>query len=201
MSDKHFTVEWNASLGFGFSSASDENFGEGVDEAHRTLDDAKRRVDQLLTSDEQTTPPLPVLLSRLRERFGVTQQELASRLGVRQATVSGIERRYDIQLSTLDRVVEALGGKLEIIAVFPGVRYRVDSRSSTKDCEEVATPHECSGGGTAGVDCAPIEASVRKDPKGAGSIRFASLERHHQIEPSARIARIVREQGFFAECA
>src|SRR5579863_5981798 len=166
LSEKHFTVEWSAAAGFGFSSAGDENFGEGVDETFRTLGQAKRRVDQLLTTDEQTAPPSPVLLSRLRERFGLTQQELASKLGVRQATLSGIERRQDIQLSTLQRVVEALGGKLEIIAVFSGVRYRVDSGLPARPSEEVA-PFGCADGIRRG-DCEPSETSVRKEPKGEG---------------------------------
>lgn len=200
LSEKHFTVEWSASVGFGFSSGSDENFGEGVDETLPTLDDAKRRVDQLLTSDEQTTPPLPVLLSRLRERFGVTQQGLASRLGVRQSTVSGIERRQDIQLSTLHRVIEALGGKLEIIAAFEGVRYRVDSRLLAQQSEDEAPPLE-SDCGMRRIDCESSETSIRKEPRGAESIRFASLEQHHQLEPSERIAQLVRKHGFFAECA
>jgi transcriptional regulator with XRE-family HTH domain len=199
LSEKHFTVEWSVSAGFGFSSASDQNFGEGVDETLRTLDDAKRRVDQLLTTDEQTAPPLPVLLSRLRERFGLTQQELASKLGIRQATVSGIERRQDIQLSTLQRVVEALGGKLEIIGVFSGVRYRVDSGLSARPSEEVTPPLACADGVRQG-DCEPSETSARKEPKGGG-VRFASLEQHHQLEPSERIAQLVRKHGFFAECA
>ena len=87
---KHLIVEWSKQTGFGVSSASDENFGEGPDEVVELLQGAQERVDQLLTTSEQTSPRLPVLLSRLRERRGVTQQELASRLGVRQASISGI---------------------------------------------------------------------------------------------------------------
>ena len=79
---------------------------------------------------EQTSPPLTVLISRLRERRGLTQQDLASKLGVKQATISGMERRTDIQLSTLRRVIQALGGYLEVLALFPDSKYRINLPSS-----------------------------------------------------------------------
>ena len=128
--DRQIAVEWCATAGFGVSNVSDENFGEAPDERFQSLGDVKRRIDELLTSSARTSPPFQVLLSRLRQRRGMTQQELALRLGVQQATVSGIERRSDIQLSTLWRVVEALGGELEIATVFPEGRYRIDVADS-----------------------------------------------------------------------
>lgn len=57
-------------------------------------------------------------LSELRTSVGVTQVELAGRLGVSQGNVSELERRDDLFLSTLREYVEALGGKLEVNAVF-----------------------------------------------------------------------------------
>jgi transcriptional regulator with XRE-family HTH domain len=58
-------------------------------------------------------------LSRLRDEVGLTQQELASILNVSQANVSRIEHEEDVYLSTLRAYVAALGGELEINAVFP----------------------------------------------------------------------------------
>lgn len=58
-------------------------------------------------------------LKDLREAVERTQEDLATRLGVGQDTVSRIERRSDILLSTLRRHVEATGGELELIARFP----------------------------------------------------------------------------------
>jgi hypothetical protein len=46
-------------------------------------------------------------------------------LGVNQGEVSKIEHRTDIYLSTLAGYVEALGGKLEIRAVFPDREMRI----------------------------------------------------------------------------
>jgi transcriptional regulator with XRE-family HTH domain len=129
LNDKQIVITWSLATGFGFSSLDYESYGERPDEQIRSLEDAQRRISRLLTSDERTSPSLGVLLSRLRETRGHTQQELAARLGIRQATVSGMERRSDIQFSTLRRVINALGGDLEIVAVFPETEYRLVAHS------------------------------------------------------------------------
>ena len=43
----------------------------------------------------------------------------ASRLGVTQDSVSRLEKRSDLLLSTLRKTVEALGGNLSLVAEFP----------------------------------------------------------------------------------
>ncbi len=58
-------------------------------------------------------------LAELREARRRSQAELARKLGVQQSAVSRIERRTDMDLSTLTGIVEAMGGTLEIIARFP----------------------------------------------------------------------------------
>jgi len=58
-------------------------------------------------------------LKDLRRAVERTQEELAASLGVGQDTVSRIERRSDILLSTLRRYVEAMGGELNLVARFP----------------------------------------------------------------------------------
>jgi DNA-binding Xre family transcriptional regulator len=63
-----------------------------------------------------------ILLSELRRLAGMTQVQLAAAMGVTQPTVSMLESQDDIRLSTLERIVEALGGKLEVIADLPGER-------------------------------------------------------------------------------
>jgi DNA-binding transcriptional regulator YiaG len=64
-------------------------------------------------------------LSALREQVGVTQVELAGALHVSQGNVSQLERKQDLYLSTLTRYVEALGGHLEMHAVFPDHTLRI----------------------------------------------------------------------------
>ena len=58
-------------------------------------------------------------LAELREAQHITQQQVAKALGVSQANVSRIEHQDDVYLSTLSNYITALGGQLEIKAVFP----------------------------------------------------------------------------------
>jgi DNA-binding XRE family transcriptional regulator len=58
-------------------------------------------------------------LKDLRQAVAQTQQDLAATLGVGQDTISRLEKRSDMLLSTLRRYVEAMGGKLELVAQFP----------------------------------------------------------------------------------
>ena len=64
-------------------------------------------------------------LAELRKANGLTQVELANRLGVSQGSVSELERRDDVYLSTLREYVQALGGELEVAAVFDGDRHPI----------------------------------------------------------------------------
>ena len=56
-------------------------------------------------------------LHDLRKEQGLSQTELARRLGVSQERISRLERAEDVKLSTLQSYVDALGGHLEVSAV------------------------------------------------------------------------------------
>ncbi len=58
-------------------------------------------------------------LKDLRQASQQTQEQLAAVLGVRQDTISRLEKRSDMLLSTLRHYVESMGGKLELVAQFP----------------------------------------------------------------------------------
>ncbi len=58
-------------------------------------------------------------LQELRRARAMTQVRLAKNLGVAQKQVSEIERRTDMHISTLRRSIEAMGGKLLLVAEFP----------------------------------------------------------------------------------
>jgi DNA-binding XRE family transcriptional regulator len=75
--------------------------------------DARERADQIKRAMQ-----LEIALAALRELRGATQTELAEGLGTSRPNVGRIEKEVDVRLSTLERYVEALGGKLEIHAVF-----------------------------------------------------------------------------------
>jgi len=58
-------------------------------------------------------------LHALRERRGVTQTALAEAMLLSRPRVSTIENAgEDLRVSTLERYIEALGGKLRVVAVF-----------------------------------------------------------------------------------
>ena len=64
-------------------------------------------------------------LEEIRKARQMTQAKLAEVLGVNQGEVSKIEHRTDLYVSTLAGYVEALGGKLEIRAIFPDRQMRI----------------------------------------------------------------------------
>jgi len=64
-------------------------------------------------------------LDELREARDLTQEQLARLLHVNQAAVSKMERRADMYITTLQGVIKAMGGRLEIRAVFPNGIVRI----------------------------------------------------------------------------
>jgi transcriptional regulator with XRE-family HTH domain len=82
----------------------------------RTRERARRRTKELL--DE-------MLVGELRKLAGKTQQQLARELGIKQPSLSKLEKQSDMQISTLQRIVQALGGELEVVARFPHGAVRI----------------------------------------------------------------------------
>lgn len=58
-------------------------------------------------------------LSDLRRARTLTQKHMAKELGIGQESISKLESRSDMMLSTLRNYVEAMGGQLNLIAEFP----------------------------------------------------------------------------------
>ncbi len=58
-------------------------------------------------------------LNELRRARALTQGDMAKMLKVNQPAVSKLEQRADIYVSSLRSYVEAVGGKLKIVAEFP----------------------------------------------------------------------------------
>jgi DNA-binding Xre family transcriptional regulator len=65
-------------------------------------------------------------LDELRVARELTQEQLARALKIKQAAVSKMERRTDMYLSTLQGVIRAMGGELEIRAIFPDSTVRIN---------------------------------------------------------------------------
>lgn len=58
-------------------------------------------------------------LQDIRKARKLTQERMAELLNIRQDSVSKLEKRTDLLLSTLRSYVNAMGGSLKIIAEFP----------------------------------------------------------------------------------
>lgn len=64
-------------------------------------------------------------LCEVRHAREMSQKRLAEVLRINQASVSKIERRTDMYISTLRSFIEAMGGQLEIKAIFPDGAVRI----------------------------------------------------------------------------
>jgi len=73
-------------------------------------------------------PPPEEDLSKLRRGLGLTQVELARRVGISQSDLSKLERRGDVRVSTLRAYAEALRGRLRLVferdGKMTGIRLR-----------------------------------------------------------------------------
>jgi DNA-binding XRE family transcriptional regulator len=69
------------------------------------------RADELI-AEEMT-------LRELRHARKLTQVRMAKTLGITQDSVSRLEKRSDLLLSTLRKTVQAMGGNLSLVAEFP----------------------------------------------------------------------------------
>jgi plasmid maintenance system antidote protein VapI len=83
----------------------------------RTRVKAARRVQRLLGE---------LLLSELRQATGKSQRQVADALGIKQPSLSKLEKQSDMQVSTLQKIVKALGGELEVLAKFPKGTVKID---------------------------------------------------------------------------
>jgi transcriptional regulator with XRE-family HTH domain len=61
-------------------------------------------------------------LQHVRKALDLTQEQMAKLLGIGQDSVSRIESRSDMLISTLQSYIEAMGGSLKVIAEFPDGR-------------------------------------------------------------------------------
>jgi DNA-binding transcriptional regulator YiaG len=99
------------------------NINEVIDQA---LADPKRRANIDRHRQETIAEMLAHSLAELRKAREVTQVELALALGRGQSSVSGLEHSEDPKLSSLREYVEALGGRLEVAAVFEEQRIPLE---------------------------------------------------------------------------
>jgi len=89
-------------------------------------------------------------LAELREEAGISQRELAKRIGVSQPRVAAIERSENVTIDVLQQYVQSLGAELEVAAVkgakkitlLAATAHRtqpVSSKASKKDAAKSVT--------------------------------------------------------------
>ena len=89
--------------------------------------------DRVERGDQAVASELVAMdLRALRDKLGITQEELADRIRVSQSQLSRLERRKDSRFSTIRRYVEAMGGELEITAVIRGKRVPLTQVKPTR---------------------------------------------------------------------
>lgn len=132
-------VEWRPGKGFGISSGPVEGYGTGPDEVYPTVERVLERLEDVLERAQRTVPIREISLKRLREMRRITQEELARALAIQQASVSKVEGRGDMRLSTLYKFVEALGGKLELVVHFPEFEVKINPFSEAPPGEHPET--------------------------------------------------------------
>jgi len=97
---------------------------------HKWSDVRQRRhtPDELAKIDAEVQRDLLEMnLKEIREMLGKTQTEVATLAEMTQGELSRAESRADHRISTLRRIVKALGGDLEVVATFGNKSVRLGS--------------------------------------------------------------------------
>ena len=79
-------------------------------------------------------------LAALREKAGISQRELAERIGVSQPRIAAIESSRNVTLDVLEQYVNALGARLEV-SVVQGRRRTSLLSSRTPDTKPAEPAH------------------------------------------------------------
>ena len=85
----------------------------------KKLDDVMAALPKARQERVQARAKELVTLKDLRQALQQTQAQMAAILGVGQDTISRLEKRSDMLISTMRQYVESMGGKLEFVARFP----------------------------------------------------------------------------------
>ncbi len=80
---------------------------------------------------ESMVEQIEFTLAELRKTRGYTQVELAERMDSAQSTISAMENSGDNLVSTIAAVVESLGGRLELVAVFDDQKVTLKALAQT----------------------------------------------------------------------
>jgi transcriptional regulator with XRE-family HTH domain len=136
----------------------------------------------------------------LRSAKRLTQADMAEMLDVPQSSISRIERRADMYLSTLRNYVHAMGGVLQIRAVFPdGGTVAISRFGEYEDRSYVVRARaECNG--TYRLDAQPLDQGVPLSTKALKVHAFAkTLKALHVPDSQISAVRKSLEEGSLTE--
>jgi predicted XRE-type DNA-binding protein len=90
-----------------------------LDEAMAALPEQERKRIEARGAEILARVRRRMTLAELRKGRKISQASVAEALGIGQMQISRLEQRKDPRLSTMQRTVAALGGKLTMIVTFP----------------------------------------------------------------------------------
>lgn len=90
-------------------------------------DRARRKTEKMLGE---------LALDELRAALSLTQEAVAETLGVKQSSVSKILHGQDMYLSTLDKILRAMGGELEVYVALPDGKVKLSLDQFRKIAKE-----------------------------------------------------------------
>ncbi len=123
--DRNVVVAWRPEKPFGISTPDSVEYGEGSHEVWIERLMAANRVLELLRSGAKTSATRHAVLGDVRRARKVSQSELAKKLQIEQGAISKFENRRDVQVGTIFKVIDTLGGKFEMYAHFPDESFRI----------------------------------------------------------------------------
>jgi transcriptional regulator with XRE-family HTH domain len=77
-------------------------------------------------------------LAELRKALELTQGQLAKTMSMNQAAVSKFEHQSDLYISTLRKILAAMGAELKIVAKFPDADVEINQFKDLQDTEQRA---------------------------------------------------------------
>jgi transcriptional regulator with XRE-family HTH domain len=77
-----------------------------------------------------------MVLSELRRALELTQGQLAKTMSMNQAAVSKFEHQSDLYISTLRKILSAMGAELKIVAQFPDADVVINQFTDLQNVEQ-----------------------------------------------------------------
>lgn len=165
-------------------------------ELQQKMDPVARAENALRVRDELQR----MALDELRHAKRLTQADMAEMLDVPQSSISRIEQRSDMYLSTLRNYVHAMGGVLQIQAVFPDGGAVAISRFGDYEDRSYVVRVRAQSDGTYKLDAQPLNEGPPLSTKALKAHALTkTLKALHIAEPNVSAIRKSLQQGNLIE--